>query len=275
MGQVLSKYQKFWTDFAIQFGSGIVLYTVILLAIYLKRCKYSQRNTNLKFTSNFAGIVNGVICSMCCFTNLYRLKYWNVENEMIYGEQYNVPFYCALLMGYSLVDTMFMLYFIVKYDKNTIERRYDMIAHHVFILLLYPLMNFPKPIYFHSVYGIGIGVEVSSTFLNIQWFVTHYKLSKRKQSFSKLLFIISWFAARVPATVFAVFVVIKYCKSIINTLPVRVIIMAFFLAFSNMFMNGIWTIMIIKKIFSAIFTNFKKDISLLTLKKRCQTKKEI
>ena len=271
MGQVFSKInsqylsfnnfskKQFWRYFITHFLSGTIFYTFTLIIVYLKKQKSLDVSTNMKYSSNIISTINGILCSLCFIINLYRLKYWNDPQNCVHGKPGNVPLFFSWLMSYCLVDAIFRLYFIIKYDRDTIQPRWDMIAHHVFIFLVYPLWNVPNPIYYHSPLAIVMGVETSSPPLNLQWFATHYKASKRKKLFCKLLFVFTWFFGRLPSSLIMLAGLLKHRRFMIKNDPLRQAITAWILCICNLLMNGAWTVQIMRKFLAFLFKN-KDDV---------------
>eukprot|EP01083_Nonionella_stella_P036482 99541_1 len=255
--QVLSKLEEhsaLWILFTNVFLVSMVLYFAIAVFLYwLLRTRLVPLDieTNMKFASYFIALLNGICMSVGFVMNLYRLKYWNDEEQIIFQDPGNVPFLYAVSMAYFIADFVFRMYFIIQYDAKVIQRRWDMIAHHLFTFCVYPIVNFPAPIYFHGCYAVGLGAEVSSLFLTLQWFIKYYKLSTKTQYLVKVLFIILWFTARLPASAIPLIMVIKHWEGAWDRVPVPLSLISCLIVL-NLLMNLAWSVGIAKKVYVLI-----------------------
>merc|ERR1711971_132271 len=109
-----------------------------------------------------------------------------------------------------------------KVYKKSIHTRYDIILHHLYVILSMFVALWPKAIYMWTMWPLYLATEISTPFLNMQWFAKHLKWKKLRK-ISQIGFLITWFTVRLPIVVYLMYALIKDSKRIIEASIVRFI----------------------------------------------------
>ena len=141
----------------------------------------------------------------------------------------------------------------VAFEKKQIARRWDVIFHHA---LSFPafLIQFPEPIYAWSVLSIAPFMELSTLFLNLQWFGKKFEKPKLK-AISRRLFLFAWFVSRVPVTTYSAYWLIKNWYKIQRDMPNRVKYIVLIGPIFMISLQTVWTCLIVKKVVSKLCCN--------------------
>eukprot|EP01084_Bolivina_argentea_P033302 61618_1 len=99
--------------------------------------------------------------------------------------------------AYMIVDMILHLYFYCKYPAKLVRRRYDTLIHHLCAALPLFLFEIPDPLYAWAPINCIIGIEISTIFLNLQWFLRYFEHTAHIK-WSKIAFLLTWFMIRVP-----------------------------------------------------------------------------
>ena len=92
------------------------------------------------------------------------------------------------------------------------------------------------------------GTELSTIFLNIQWFGKHFK-KKRLEKICKILFVITWFSVRVPIVFYSSIWIIVNFKAMKDNpeFPFHAFVYIVIILFTMLPLQMIWTVIIATK----------------------------
>ena len=80
--------------------------------------------------------------------------------------------------GYTIADLMAHLACYSKFDGTVIPRRWDVILHHIFGSLWFPMSQWPTFRNAWNMMSIMWAVEITTIFLNLEWFGKYFKIPK-------------------------------------------------------------------------------------------------
>lgn len=241
-------YSKHWIEPTYVFCASSFLYNIIYAIAYKRNITLPPFN-RLEFASTVISNIN-VLCLL-----------FGVPVALYYERLWEVP---VITDGRSIkktlnVWTVFTTYFIVdmswelvlwaihRNTDNAFKLRKAILAHHVFAGSLLFLMQVPDPKYFWWPFMVFSIMEGSTFFLNLQYFVKFYGLSKRHRALSKLLFVISWFVLRVPSALYGLWWLIHYWRRIMDASLIKGSLVAFIMIFNGL-MQGTWSLLLIKHV---------------------------
>ena len=146
-----------------------------------------------------------------------------------------------------------------KFDEKTIPRRWDIVIHHLFAFFGWLIIEFPYPIYLWTPVMLSMMMEISTTWLNLQWFGKFYK-HKRLEKYSQYLFVLFWFIGRVPMAVYINYYVLSNWTEIWKELPIQVAAMACFTCIAAAgLLQLIWTVFIAHNLIKRMYKNDKNQ----------------
>merc|ERR1712228_227188 len=117
----------------------------------------------------------------------------------------------------------------------------------------------PRPIYAWMVTLICLSMEFSTIFLNASFFAKWYNLNESVVRNIKLTFVISWMLVRVPGTIGIEIWIIYFAERMWNEYPLDKLICIVIIAFLNLIMQSVWTVLIIKKTYNALTLTTEDD----------------
>eukprot|EP01084_Bolivina_argentea_P234082 394098_1 len=236
--------QLLWT-YAIESIGAAIFYHIILWKIYVY-CENELKSLPKKCLQMGSTTISTIHSFIFCISlyDFFANKRWE---KPIFDEPKLIGHIWAIGIGYFVADLLAYIVCILIYDKNIIPRRWDIIIHHVIIIAAWFLWEWPKPIHAWYCASIFPAMEISTIFLNFQWFGKLFK-KKRLEKISKRLFFISWFVVRVPISVYGIRWLIKYNEQIQQEYPPYLYIFTV-IPFGLFFtLIAIWTIVIVWKL---------------------------
>ena len=206
---------------------------------------YTPENC-MKYSSCVLSVINCAICTLAGFSIIYH-RYWL---DPIYGEP-GIPFYAsATCQAYFLIDVGGDIIVYFWYNLSTF--RWDVFIHHCFALSVVPWMMIPKPIYAWLMMTVALSFEISTISLNGTFFCKWYNKSDSITMKFKLGFVITWFLVRVPGSIGLVVWLILFRDRLYNEYPLEKFIGCIVLIAFNFCMQGLWTILIIRKTYRTL-----------------------
>eukprot|EP01084_Bolivina_argentea_P140694 247292_1 len=253
MGNFQSKQsQDLWRTYLIEIGAGTMSYALLYCYIVWKSYKKGLSPKDcLSLTTNIGSTVNGVfgtVASLWFFID----KKWK---EPVTGNPGSTGHIMSFITSYFVADMALPILFYLKYSSQIVPRRYSVIFHHIIMGSMMFLINYPEPYYGWIILAIcpTLG-ELSTVFLNAQWFGKFFKCQKLAK-YAKIGFVISWFIVRIPLFLFVLWWLIYYWKRIWQEMPLRVAIVSVAVTVGLLLLNIPWTIIIILKIIKATSKN--------------------
>eukprot|EP01084_Bolivina_argentea_P158023 275316_1 len=242
--------KKFWTVYFAEILIGSCFYGLLYFIIYMGSAfkKDSSPKHCLSVATNIASTINSFLM-VAFFMFFFIDKRWGnpiKDQPKAAGHAY------AFFTSYMLMDLLLHIIMYSKYPNTIIPRRYLIIIHHVLSSSLIFLIAFPDPYYGWSPLNCAIGAEVTTIFLNFQWFAAYFKNSKLASLFI-LLFVITWFTVRLPIFGYIIWWMIFYWDRIFDEMPFRIAFFSIFLSFAGSLIQIPWTIMIISKLIKVIW----------------------
>ena len=239
---------QLWFKWMWIFGSSMMIYTIIYRYAFEKQVSNSDHTPEncMKYSSCLLSIINCILCSIAGISIFYH-KYWI---DPIYGIP-GIPFYIsATCQSYFIVDLGGDI--IIYFWYNLVSFRFDVLIHHCFALSVIPWMTIPIPQYAWFILSIAFSFEFSTIFLNATFFCKWYNKSESVTIKYKIGFLISWFIVRVPGTIGVVVWVIMFRERLYNEYPLEKFIGVILLSIFNAIMQGLWTILIIRKTYRTL-----------------------
>eukprot|EP01084_Bolivina_argentea_P038653 71485_1 len=245
MGNVLSKQ---WISGLSSYGLGLCVYSAVYAISFLRRMKMhgNTRKDSMEFASSVISIINALFVTItAAFFMLYH-KYWDTPVRCQPGLYFEA---CLFSNSYFTVDGLadILIWTINKNTKHKFKLRIDVVLHHIFAHLFIPLLEIPNPVYFWFLLSMASFIEISTIFLNIQFFAKFLNLSKKFKAISKFGFVLSWFMCRLPASIAMIWWLVHYFTNI-KSLPLIKSVSVSILVILNGIVQGLWSIQIIKKI---------------------------
>jgi len=180
------------------FGTECIGSAVIYWAIFWKLFKKSELigktpKDCLSIATNTISTIHSLLSLPALFDFFYHQR-WNaplIDEPGLSGHIW------AIGNGYLISDLFAHFACFMFYDKSIIPRRWDSIAHHIISLGYWFICQWPTFKNAWAIFSSMYAIELSTIFLNTQWFGKHFKM-KKLEKVSKILFVITWFLVRVP-----------------------------------------------------------------------------
>eukprot|EP01084_Bolivina_argentea_P086939 157087_1 len=198
---------------------------------------------SLTMSTNTISTIHSLLVTLPSFVDFLYFKRW--ENPIIDDPKLAGSIW-ACAIAYFLVDLIGHLSCYVAYNSKTVTRRWDSIIHHLVAIIGFLCIQIPKPIHFWGIFSLIMGSELSTIFLNLQWYGKHFKNEKLKK-ISKICFIISWMFVRLPIFLYIAYFFITNWERITNEVPSRIYIAAVTTLSPAILLQIIWTVLIIWK----------------------------
>eukprot|EP01084_Bolivina_argentea_P026305 48894_1 len=239
-------FSAFWINCIITHTTITFTYLFIFWLLYYHNYKHNIKpKDRLLISSNTISMIH---CFVVIFGAIFAFihdKLYMIENMIVSENGILAYIWIGCWNSYMFADiighTMLYLY----YDSKTIKRRYDIIFHHIIAYILVPIMAIPTPIYGWFILVWPPMTEVSSIFLNLQWFGKYNKWKPKTQKCIKIFFYITWFSVRLPSLWIQMVFIIIYWNQI-KLWPNHVWITGLSVVASINVLHIIWTVLIIK-----------------------------
>eukprot|EP01084_Bolivina_argentea_P119952 212660_1 len=243
------------------FGAEFAAVSVIYHCIFWKTFTYFQKNKAktpkecLFISSNIISSIHVILVTLPSIFDFLHYKRW--QNPIV-DEPKLAGYIWPIVNSFLFVDLIAHLTCYAVYGKKTIPPRYDMIIHHLACMLFYILIQIPNPVYIWGIFSLVMASEISTIFLNLQWFGKAFK-NKKLEKISQRLFITAWMLIRVPIFLYITYFIIKYQKRAKDKMCNRAYIAGYMLTVPGIGLQIIWTIFIIWKICFHILGNDHKS----------------
>eukprot|EP01084_Bolivina_argentea_P071393 129829_1 len=242
--------KEYWTMYSSEIFVGTVLYGLLYFCIGWKARKHNLLpNDCLQFSSNVGSTINAILVVL--FSIFWFIhKRWKekvVSNPRMNGHQW------CFLTSYMIADALLLLLHYLRYPANVISRRYMLILHHIVAGGMMFLVEYPNPFYCWNATSIVLIGELSTIFLNLQWFAMYFG-NKTLKKYFQVMFVISWFLVRLPAIGYLFWYMVHFRDRILNEAPIRVAISTFTLISLITAIQIPWTAVIILKIIKHVMT---------------------
>eukprot|EP01084_Bolivina_argentea_P154242 268908_1 len=244
MGNQHSK--ELWKMYSIEIGVETTLF--MSLYGYLIKQTFKRQLTPkqcLYFTTNVGSTINALI-STALSIFFFIDKRW--EQPTVGPGKITAHLWC-MMTSYFISDALLFIAFYCKYSSATVPRRWLILLHQLISLSPMFLLGIPDPIYCWNPLSILPLTELSTIFLNMQWFFKHYK-QKNYQSIAEKAFFVTWFIVRIPVLIYCDYWLIKYWNQSFSKAPFA---LAAYLSFTMIILSllqYIWTFIIVKRIYS-------------------------
>eukprot|EP01084_Bolivina_argentea_P159006 276947_1 len=232
------------------FGGEYIASTIIYHVIFWKLFTHFQKVKNkppkdcLNIATNTISTINSII-SCLAFYDFFVYQRWKkptIDDPLLAGHIW------AFGSGYFTADLIAHIVCFMAYNSKKIPRRWDVLLHHIILVNWWFIGVWPKFIYGWNVYSIFYGVEMSTIFLNLQWFGKYFE-NKKLENMSKKLFILTWYLVRVPIIIYCIYWFFKYWDKINNDMPLAAKIYLFVGLIFLTPLQFIWSVLIIWKAF--------------------------
>eukprot|EP01084_Bolivina_argentea_P002031 3745_1 len=212
-------YSTLFGIYAAEFTAGVVVYHSIFWKIFA-HCENTRKlnpKQSLLFATNTLSTIHSV-WFLSSFYDFFINKRWQkplIDEPRLGGHIWSIG------TAYFVVDLLGHIICFLNYNKKVIPRRWDIIAHHIVCGLGFFLWEIPTPIYAWNIASLYPLMEISTIFLNLQWFARHYKHIKMEK-ISKILFLVTWLLVRVPITIYTASWLFMYHNKIFKNYPMHV-----------------------------------------------------
>eukprot|EP01084_Bolivina_argentea_P292776 503424_1 len=251
MGNVQSKSKEYMYMFGGEFIFASIAYYAIFwkLFSYFQIVQKKQPMDCLNLSTNIISTIHSFISTLALL-DFFTYRRW--EKPTI-DEPRLVGHIIAVGTGYMFADVVAHLNCYFVYKSTEVQRRWDTIIHHILNIGWWFCCEWPEFIWGWAALSPIYGGEISTLFLNAQWFAKYFKKENLK-NISQILFLITWFFVRVPIAIYATWWVIKYWKKIDHDLPLYSVIYWKSLLFTMLPLQIIWSIMILIKAYRTLIT---------------------
>ena len=245
------------------FGTECLASTAIYWTIFWKlfaKCEFNGKSPKdcLSISTNTISTIHSVLMLSTFFDFFYYKRY---ESQLI-SEPHLTGHIWAIGQGYVIADTLAHLTLFKAFDKSKIPRRYDIMAHHMIGLPLWFITQWPTFKNAWAFFAPIYAVELTTIFLNLQWFGKYFK-NKRLENISKILFAATWFPTRPVICIYCLKWLIENWKEMNENpeFPARAKIYMIISAFPMISLQLIWTVYIAWKLVKkCCFQNKSGDI---------------
>eukprot|EP01083_Nonionella_stella_P002727 7838_1 len=287
-------HDELWRHWFIIFAISITLYTITYTCVFRRQLSYTKQSTPNTTTKDenrspheqqndeiieeiqkgvkantgaaecifYAGCVgsmcNAIVCVAGALCLLYA-PYWNNSHthNILYGEPLFAFYLTPIVESYFLIDLLSQIVLPLIYSLPS--TKYDIIYHHLMSLSYVTWIITPKPIYAWAITLLCFAMEFSTIFLNISFFAKWYKWSAKNIQNVKLMFVIAWFAVRLPGAIAWVVLLCLYGHAMFDEYPLDKFICVVLFSFINLSLQVSWSVLIVKKTYRAIMAK-KEDI---------------
>eukprot|EP01084_Bolivina_argentea_P164278 285629_1 len=186
MGNEFSKQWKMWSGHHL---TAICVYGTVFYRVFNKHIAVQNQPLNaLHYATNTISIMNAVLSVM-----LYFKTYQKGICKSVISEPNDSEFYAyAWMSAYFFVDGLGHYSVSQQYGKKYLK--IDIILHHMYGWLIFPLLAFPQPRYFWYPLNTILLGEMSTIFLNLSYFAQLH--GSKLVSLFRILFVFTFFLVR-------------------------------------------------------------------------------
>eukprot|EP01084_Bolivina_argentea_P292750 503378_1 len=251
-------YSPFWANCIIIHASITFIYVCIFWMVYYFNYRHKIiPKDRLLISTNIISTIHCFVVVFGAVTAFFYDELYLIENMMV-SKNGLLAYVWVCWNSYMLADLISLFILYIFYDSTTIKPRYDIIIHHIISYAVFPLFEIPTPIYGWFIMIWPPITEVSSIFLNLQWFGSYHKWSSWTQKRIKICFYITWFTVRLPSLWCIIITIILFWDDIIDLWPVRPWITGLIVTVSINLLHIIWTIVIVKGIWVLLKQNQRR-----------------
>ena len=199
----------------------------------------------LSLSTNTISTIHSILMMSSFFDFFYNHRWTShiIDEPLFTGHIWSVA------TGYYFTDSIGHLLCYMIFDKKLIPRRIDIIMHHLVAVPWLFICQWPSFMYAWGLFSPLPCIELTTIFLNLQWYGKHFK-KKKLERISQIFFVVTWFPVRLGITAYYVWWLIVNWKEMSENedFPVQTQIYLTFTGIILVPLQVIWSIFIAWKI---------------------------